>query len=184
MARAARHEPSGKATTWSMLLQSREGALASCFSMGAEYAQTKAGSIGRPNAFVAARVVDDSGHDLPAGQAGELLLKGPAMCSGYFEDPEATRSAIDAQGWFHTGDIAKIDEDGFFFIVDRTAYRPGQTLHFDRSVAASAISLFIGSAWRALAAAANCLYASAELAISVGATRSTSWSTSQGPTMP
>ena len=90
-----------------------------CFSMGAEYAQTKAGSIGRPNAFVAARVVDDSGHDLPAGQAGELLLKGPAMCSGYFEDPEATRSAIDAQGWFHTGDIAKIDEDGFFFIVDR-----------------------------------------------------------------
>lgn len=90
-----------------------------CFSMGAEFAQSKAGSIGRPNAFVAARIVDDSGQDLPTGQAGELLLKGPAMCSGYFDDPEATRAAIDAQGWFHTGDIAKIDEDGFFFIVDR-----------------------------------------------------------------
>jgi fatty-acyl-CoA synthase len=90
-----------------------------CFSMGAEYAHSKAGSIGRPNALVGARVVDDDGQDLPTGQAGELLLKGPAMFSGYFEDEVATRSAIDASGWFHTGDIARIDADGFFFIVDR-----------------------------------------------------------------
>jgi fatty-acyl-CoA synthase len=90
-----------------------------CFSMGAEYAHSKAGSIGRPNALVGARVVDDDGQDLPTGQAGELLLKGPAMFSGYFEDEVATRSAIDPSGWFHTGDIARIDADGFFFIVDR-----------------------------------------------------------------
>jgi fatty-acyl-CoA synthase len=90
-----------------------------CFSMGAEYAHSKAGSIGRPNAFVAARVVDEDGHDLPIGQAGELLLKGPAMFSGYFEDESATRSAICDSGWFHTGDIARTDAEGFFYIVDR-----------------------------------------------------------------
>ncbi len=90
-----------------------------CFSMGAEFAQSKAGSIGRPNAFVGARIVDDDGRDVAVGEAGELLLKGPAMFSGYFEDESATRGAIDAQGWFHTGDVARSDEDGFFYIVDR-----------------------------------------------------------------
>lgn len=90
-----------------------------CFSMGAEYAQSKAGSIGRPNAFVGARIVDDSGQDVAVGEAGELLLKGPSMFSGYFEDERATQGAIDAQGWFHTGDVARSDSDGFFYIVDR-----------------------------------------------------------------
>lgn len=90
-----------------------------CFSMGAEYAQSKAGSIGRPNAFVGARIVDESGVDVAVSEAGELLLKGPSMFSGYFEDDSATRAAIDAQGWFHTGDIARSDSDGFFYIVDR-----------------------------------------------------------------
>ncbi len=90
-----------------------------CFSMGAEFAQSKAGSIGRPNAFVGARIVDDEGRDVAVGEAGELLLKGPAMFSGYFEDPGATRGAIDASGWFHTGDVARCDSEGFFYIVDR-----------------------------------------------------------------
>lgn len=90
-----------------------------CFSMGAEYAQTKAGSIGRPNAFVGARIVDEEGQDVNTGETGELLLKGPALFSGYFQDQEATRNAIDEQGWFHTGDIARRDEEGFFYIVDR-----------------------------------------------------------------
>ncbi|MFO0577627.1 MAG: long-chain fatty acid--CoA ligase [Polyangia bacterium] len=90
-----------------------------CFSMGAEFAATKAGSIGRPNAFVAARIVDEEGRALPVGEAGELLLKGPSMCSGYYESPEASRAAIDPDGWFHTGDVARVDADGFFFIVDR-----------------------------------------------------------------
>jgi fatty-acyl-CoA synthase len=89
------------------------------FSMGPEHAEAKAGSIGLPNYFVDARVVDDAGQALPPGQVGELVLKGPSMCSGYFDDPEAGRVAVDGQGWFHTGDLARVDEDGFYFIVDR-----------------------------------------------------------------
>jgi fatty-acyl-CoA synthase len=89
------------------------------FSMGPEYAESKAGSIGRPNYFVDARCVDDENQPVDPGEVGELVLKGPSMFSGYFGDPEATAAAIDAEGWFHTGDLARIDEDGFFYIVDR-----------------------------------------------------------------
>jgi fatty-acyl-CoA synthase len=63
--------------------------------------------------------VDDDGRDVPEGTAGELILKAPSMCSGYFENPEATAEAIDAQGWFHTGDLARRDADGFYFIAGR-----------------------------------------------------------------
>jgi fatty-acyl-CoA synthase len=89
------------------------------FSMGPEHAVAKAGSIGRPNWFVRAAVVDDDGRRLGAGEVGELVLAGPSMFSGYFEDEAATAAAIDADGWFHTGDLARVDEDGFYFIVDR-----------------------------------------------------------------
>ena len=89
------------------------------FSMGPEFAEKKAGSIGQPNYFVDARVVDDDNQPVPANTIGELVLKGPSMCSGYFNNPEASQAAIDADGWFHTGDLARIDDDGFFFIVDR-----------------------------------------------------------------
>ncbi len=89
------------------------------FSMGPEYAEKKAGSIGMPNYFVDARVVGEGNRPLPPNTVGELVLKGPSMCSGYFQNPEATREAVDAEGWFHTGDLARIDEDGFYFIVDR-----------------------------------------------------------------
>ena len=89
------------------------------FSMGPEHAETKAGSIGMPNTFVDARVVDDSNRPVPPNAVGELTLKGPSMCSGYFNNPEASREAVDAEGWFHTGDLARVDEDGFTFIVDR-----------------------------------------------------------------
>jgi fatty-acyl-CoA synthase len=64
-------------------------------------------------------VVDDAHRPLPPGQVGELVLKGPSMCSGYFNDPQASREAVDAEGWFHTGDLARVDDDGFYFIVDR-----------------------------------------------------------------
>ena len=53
------------------------------------------------------------------GEVGELVLKGPSMCSGYFNDEAATKEAIDAQGWFHTGDLARRDADGFFTIAGR-----------------------------------------------------------------
>jgi fatty-acyl-CoA synthase len=89
------------------------------FSMGPEFAVSKAGSIGRPNYFIDARLVDDDGRDVPEGATGELILKGPSMGSGYFENAEATAEAIDKDGWFHTGDLAHRDADGFYFINGR-----------------------------------------------------------------
>jgi fatty-acyl-CoA synthase len=89
------------------------------FSMGPEHAEKKAGSIGMPNYFVDARVVDDQNQPVLSDTVGELALKGPSMCSGYFDDPQASRDVVDAEGWFHTGDLARVDTDGFYFIVDR-----------------------------------------------------------------
>ena len=89
------------------------------FSMGPEFAISKAGSIGRPNYFIEARLVDDDGREVPVGKVGELVLKGPSMCSGYFNDEAATKEAIDAQGWLHTGDLARRDADGFYTIAGR-----------------------------------------------------------------
>jgi len=89
------------------------------FSMDPEFAETKAGSIGKPNYFVDARIVDDDNQPLPAGEVGELVLKGPSASSGYFNNPEASAAAVDAEGWFHTGDMARVDADGFYYIADR-----------------------------------------------------------------
>lgn len=90
------------------------------FSMGPEQAVAKAGSIGRPNTFVEAAIVDpSSGRPLGPGAVGELVLRGPAAFSGYFRDPAASAAAFDGAGWFHTGDLARIDHDGFTWIVDR-----------------------------------------------------------------
>jgi fatty-acyl-CoA synthase len=86
------------------------------FSLPPEDAIRKAGSIGRPNFFVDAAIMDDSGQLLPPDNVGELVLKGLSMCSGYFNDPTPI---TDAQGWFHTGDLARCDTDGYFTIVDR-----------------------------------------------------------------
>ena len=60
------------------------------------------------------------GHDAPAGEIGELLLRGPHVCKGYWNDPAATAAALDPDGWFHTGDLARRDEEGFFYIVGRS----------------------------------------------------------------
>ncbi|MBW2258051.1 MAG: long-chain fatty acid--CoA ligase [Deltaproteobacteria bacterium] len=89
------------------------------FSMGPEHAVAKAGSIGRPNYHVEARVVGDANRPVPIGEVGELVLRGPSACSGYWNDPEASAAANDDEGWFHTGDLARVDEEGFYFIVDR-----------------------------------------------------------------
>lgn len=78
----------------------------------------KRGSIGTLNFYVEKRIVDESGNDLSPGQVGELLLKGPVVTPGYWQNPEATKLAIE-NGWFHTGDLVKEDEEGFLFIVDR-----------------------------------------------------------------
>jgi fatty-acyl-CoA synthase len=75
-------------------------------------------SVGRLTLFARARIVDEVGHDVPDGDAGELLLAGPHVCAGYWRRPEATGEAI-RDGWFHTGDIARRDSDGYYYIVDR-----------------------------------------------------------------
>ena len=89
------------------------------FALSPEDAIRKAGSIGRPNFFVDVRVVDDDNQPLGPNQVGELVLKGPSACSGYFNDPEASQAVMDEEGWFHTGDLVRCDEDWYFTVVDR-----------------------------------------------------------------
>ena len=76
---------------------------------------------GRPVFGVEMKIVDDDRHQLPHdGRAvGELLVRGPWIASGYFENPEATQAAVEPDGWFHTGDVAAIDPDGYLTIADR-----------------------------------------------------------------
>lgn len=89
------------------------------FALAPEDAIRKAGSIGRPNFFVDAQIVDDGNNFLGPNKPGELVLKGPSYCSGYFNNPPATEAAIDERGFFHTGDLAYFDDEGYFYIVDR-----------------------------------------------------------------
>ena len=89
------------------------------FALAPEDAIRKAGSIGRPNFYVDARIVDEDNNFLGPDQEGELVLKGPSYCSGYFGDPAASAAAVDARGYFHTGDVARYDAEGYFTIVDR-----------------------------------------------------------------
>lgn len=79
----------------------------------------KPGSVGRPLPCMEARVVDEGGVATAAGVPGELLLRGSLVTTGYEGDPEATAAAI-VDGWFRTGDVARIDADGYLFILDRT----------------------------------------------------------------
>jgi long-chain acyl-CoA synthetase len=80
--------------------------------------QRKAGSIGTPIVGVEMRVVDAAGSALPTGEIGEIAIRGHNVMKGYWGKPEATAEAI-PDGWFRTGDLAKTDDDGYFFIVDR-----------------------------------------------------------------
>lgn len=89
------------------------------FALAPEDAIRKAGSIGRPNFFVDAKIVDEQNQFLGPNEAGELILKGPSYSSGYFNNPEASQAAVDERGYFHTGDVAQYDEEGYFYIVDR-----------------------------------------------------------------
>jgi acyl-CoA synthetase (AMP-forming)/AMP-acid ligase II len=78
----------------------------------------KPGSIGKPTVFMEAKVVDDKGKECPPNVVGELMLKGPRLMKEYAFNPEMTARTIE-NGWLHTGDLAYVDEDGFFRFVDR-----------------------------------------------------------------
>jgi fatty-acyl-CoA synthase len=89
-----------------------------CFSLAPEDALRKAGSVGRPVFHSRARVVDEDDHDVAPSAVGELALAGPHVCSGYWARPEATAEAY-REGWWHTGDLARRDEEGYYYIVGR-----------------------------------------------------------------
>jgi long-chain acyl-CoA synthetase len=82
------------------------------------HAERKPGSIGTPIRGVEMRLVDDEGRDVPPGEVGEIAIRGENVMKGYWNRPEETAKAI-PDGWFRTGDLARQDEDGYFFIVDR-----------------------------------------------------------------
>lgn len=80
----------------------------------------KAGSIGTPIEGVQMRVVDLDGVEVPQGQAGEIQIRGHNVMKGYWNLPDATKATITRDGWLATGDVGRVDEDGYFYIVDRT----------------------------------------------------------------
>jgi len=78
----------------------------------------KVGSIGIPIPGVEIKIFDEQDNELPVGEVGELVIRGPNVMKGYFKRPEETAEAL-RSGWLHTGDMGKADEDGYFYIVDR-----------------------------------------------------------------
>lgn len=82
------------------------------------FGKRKEGSIGLPLPSVEARVVDGEGKEVPVGEIGELVVKGPNVMRGYWNRPEETRETL-KDGWLYTGDLARMDEEGYFYIVDR-----------------------------------------------------------------
>ncbi|RJP21386.1 MAG: long-chain-fatty-acid--CoA ligase [Candidatus Abyssobacteria bacterium SURF_5] len=83
-----------------------------------EYTMQKPDSVGPPVPTVQVRIVNDEGRDLPAGKIGEVLLKGPNIVAGYWQDAASTKETFQ-DGWLHTGDVGRLDEEGFLYIVDR-----------------------------------------------------------------
>lgn len=88
-----------------------------CMLLG-EDAIRKRGSVGKVIPTVAARVVDENMNDVPVGEVGEIVYRAPTLMSGYWNNPEATAEAF-AGGWFHSGDLVRMDADGYVWVVDR-----------------------------------------------------------------
>jgi len=88
-----------------------------CVHLGMENLH-KVGAIGVPGFDWEYRIVDENLNDVPKGQPGELMVKGPGVMKEYYKNPEATKSTI-IDGWLLTGDMARVDEDGFIWLVDR-----------------------------------------------------------------
>lgn len=83
-----------------------------------EDAIRKLGSVGTVIPIVAARVVDEEMNDVPIGEVGEIVYRAPTLMSGYWNNPEATAEAF-AGGWFHSGDLVRMDDEGYVWVVDR-----------------------------------------------------------------
>ncbi|MFI9151664.1 acyl-CoA synthetase [Streptomyces sp. NPDC053367] len=96
--------------------QSEIGPLATV--LGPDEHRDRPASCGRPVLFVDARVVDEKGDDVPDGTPGEIVYRSPQLCEGYWDKPEETEQAF-RDGWFHSGDLAVRDADGYLTIVDR-----------------------------------------------------------------
>lgn len=76
-------------------------------------------SIGRPMSDIEMKIVDEDGNDVPQGEVGEIVARGPRVMSGYWKDEEKTGKTIDKDGWVHTGDMGYVDEEGYFFLAGR-----------------------------------------------------------------
>jgi fatty-acyl-CoA synthase len=89
-----------------------------CYSLPAEDAIRKKGSVGFPNFHIGVKIVDEDNQEVPQGEVGELLMKGPHLFAGYWKNPDATKVTID-NGWVHTGDLFRCDDDGYYYMVGR-----------------------------------------------------------------
>ncbi len=78
----------------------------------------KLGSVGKPVSTVAIRIVDEEMNDVEQGEIGEIVYQGTGLMEGYWDNPEATAEAFEG-GWFHSGDLVRMDEEGFLYVVDR-----------------------------------------------------------------
>lgn len=88
------------------------------FSLNEEHAIAKSGSVGFANFYVETKVVDEKNNEVKSQEIGELLLRGPMCMKGYWQNEDATKETI-KDGWLHTGDLVKQDQEGFFYIVGR-----------------------------------------------------------------
>ncbi len=89
-----------------------------CFALDDEVIKAKIGSVGKAVFYAQAKAVDNEGSEVLPGEIGELLISGPHLFSGYWQNPKATEEAI-IDGWLHTGDLVRRDNEGYFYIVDR-----------------------------------------------------------------
>jgi long-chain acyl-CoA synthetase len=91
----------------------------SCVGTTANFEENRIGSCGKGMDDAEIKVVDEQGATLPPGQQGELCIRGTCVTKGYLNNPEATKEAFNVEGWFHSGDVAYMDEEGYAYIVDR-----------------------------------------------------------------
>lgn len=87
--------------------------------LSGDRALSKVGSSGLPPLYVRLKICDPDGNEVKRGETGELMIKGPTVTPGYWNRPEANRTSFTKDGWFHTGDAARQDDDGYYYIVDR-----------------------------------------------------------------